>query len=70
MTIEKGRDLLNQSSPSAKELKISIAALKQEMEDVQNCIEIGFRERTAGEATVREFSDILNKLEEKLRGTK
>jgi hypothetical protein len=69
MTIQRGRDLLSQSNPSASDLKKSITALEQERQYVMNCVELGFREKTAGDATVEEISALIDDLEEKLKCT-
>jgi len=70
MTIQRGRDLLNQSNPNANDLQKSIVALKQEMQYVQNCIKLGFREQLAGDKTVQEISDLIQQLEQKRQCTK
>jgi hypothetical protein len=69
MTIQRGKDLLNQSNPSASELRKSIRALEQEKQYVMNCVELGFREKTAGDATVQEISTLIKDLEEKWKST-
>lgn len=69
MTIQRGKDLLNQSNPNASDLRKSIAALEQEKKYVINCVELGFREKTAGDATVQEISTLIKDLEEKLKCT-
>jgi len=66
MTIQRGKDLLSQSNPSANELRKAITSLQQERKYVENCIEVGFREQGAGQIVVAEISDIITQLEEKL----
>jgi hypothetical protein len=66
MTIQRGKDLLNQSQPNVNDLQKSIAALKQEKKYVENCIEIGFREKSSGETVVGEIAELITQLEEKL----
>jgi hypothetical protein len=69
MTIQRGKDLLNQSNPSLSELQRSITALEQEKKYVINAVELGFREKTAGDATVQEISTLIKDLEEKCKST-
>ena len=69
MTIQRGKDLLNQSSPNASDLKKSITALEQERQYVMNCVKLGFCEKTAGDATVKEISALIKDLEKKLKCT-
>ena len=66
MTIQRGKDLLNQSQPNVNDLQKSIAALKQEKKYVENCIELGFREKSSGETVVGEIAELITELEEKL----
>jgi hypothetical protein len=66
MTIQRGKDLLSQSNPSANELRKAILSLEQEKQYVKNCIELGFREQGAGQIVVNQISDIITQLEEKL----
>jgi predicted phage-related endonuclease len=66
MTIQRGKDLLNQSNPSANELKRAISSLNQEKKYVENCIELGFREQNSGQIVVDEISNIITQLEQKL----
>jgi chemotaxis regulatin CheY-phosphate phosphatase CheZ len=66
MTIQRGKDLLNQSQPKVDDLQKSIAALKQEKKYVENCIEIEFREKSSGEKVVHEIAELITQLEEKL----
>jgi hypothetical protein len=66
MTIQRGKDLLNQSNPSANELRKAISSLQQEKRYVENCMELGFREQGAGQIVVNEISNILTQLEQKL----
>jgi hypothetical protein len=67
MTIQRGKDLLNQSNPKASDLTKSIAALNQEKKYVENCIELGFREKSSGQAVVSEIAELITQLEEKLK---
>jgi hypothetical protein len=66
MTIQRGKDLLNQSQPNVNDLRKSIASLKQEKKYVENCIELGFREKSSGEIVVGEIAKLIAQLEEKL----
>ena len=66
MTIQRGKDLLNQSNPSANELRRAILSLQQEQKYVENCIELGFREQSSGQKVVDEISGIVTQLEKKL----
>jgi hypothetical protein len=66
MTIQRGKDLLNQSQPNVNDLQKSIAALKQEKKYVENCIELGFREESSGQTVVGEIGELITQLEEKL----
>jgi hypothetical protein len=66
MTIQRGKDLLNQSNPSANELKKAILSLQQEKKYVENCMELEFREQGSGQIVVNEISDIITQLEKKL----
>jgi hypothetical protein len=66
MTIQRGKDLLNQSQPNVNDLRKSIASLKQEKKYVENCIELGFREKSSGETVVGEIAELITQLEEKL----
>jgi len=69
MTIQRGNDLLNQSNPNADELKKSIAVLKWQRQYVQNSMNIGIRDKESGQDNVDEMSDLIRKLEEKLKCT-
>jgi len=51
------------------DLKKSITALEPEMKYVQNCIEVGFREKASGEIVIKEISALIQKLKEKLKCT-
>jgi len=66
MTIQRGKDLLAQSDPSANELRKAILSLQQEKKYVENCIELEFREQSSGQIVVDEISDIITQLEKKL----
>ena len=68
MTIQKGKELLEKSNPSASERRISITALNQEKKYVENCIELGFCEQSDGEKVTQEISDSIAQLEKKLEG--
>jgi len=69
MTIQRGKDLLNQSNPSINELRSSITALEQEKKYVIKAVELGFRKKMAGDATVLEISTLIKDLEEKCTST-
>ena len=66
MTIQRGKDLLKQSSPSANELRKAILSLQQEKKYVENCMELGFREQDPGQTVVDEICDVITQLEKKL----
>lgn len=70
MTIQRGKDLLDQSNPSANELKKAISSLQQEKKYVENCIELEFRDQVSGQQVVDEISDVIAQLEEKLKNRK
>jgi len=67
MTIQRGNDLLNQSNPNADELRKSIADLEWQRPYVQNSINIGIRDEKSGQENVDEMSELIQKLEEKLK---
>jgi hypothetical protein len=66
MTIQRGKDLLEQLNPSANELKKAILSLQPEKKYVENCMELNFREHKSGQIVVDEICDILAQLEAKL----
>lgn len=66
MTIQRGKDLLEQSDPSANELKKAILSLQQEKKYVENCMELGFRNQHSGQIVVDEISNRIVSLQEKL----
>jgi chemotaxis regulatin CheY-phosphate phosphatase CheZ len=66
MTIQRGKDLLNQSQPNVDDLRKSITALKQEQKYVESCIELGFREESSGKKVLCEITQLIAQLEEKL----
>jgi DNA-binding NarL/FixJ family response regulator len=66
MAISRGRNLLNQLKPDANEIKKSIAALKVDQSHVQKCINAGLRDYASGEATIKEISELIKQLEQKL----
>jgi len=67
MTIEKGNRILNKSDATSNEIKITITGLEQEKKYVENCIAFQFREQSSGETVIKEISDLITKLKEKLR---
>jgi hypothetical protein len=66
MTIQRGKDLLNQSDTNANELRKAILSLRQEKKYVENCIDLEFRDQVSGQKVVDEISDMITQLEEKL----
>jgi DNA-binding NarL/FixJ family response regulator len=66
MAISRGRELLNQSSPSADEVKKSIVALQKDAEHLRKCIKAGLRDYDSGQASIDEISDIIQQLRQKL----
>ena len=67
MTIQRGEDLLNQSNPSADEIQRSINALDWDRQYVQNSITVGLRDKDSGQENIDEISDLIQKLEDKLK---
>lgn len=67
MTIQRGKDLLNQLNPSADEIQRSINALDWDRQYVQNSITIGLRDKDSGQENIDEISDLIQKLEDKLK---
>ena len=67
MTIQRGKDLLNQLNPSADELRRSIDALAWDRQYVQNSIIIGLRDKDSGQENIDEISDLIEKLQDKLK---
>ena len=67
MTIQRGKDLLNQSNPSADEIQRSINALDWDRQYVQNSITVGLRDKGSGQENIDEISDLIQKLEDKLK---
>lgn len=67
MTIQRGKDLLNQLNPSADELRRSIDALVWDRQYVRNSITIGLRDKDSGQENIKEISDLIQKLEDKLK---
>ncbi len=67
MAIQTGRDLLAKSNATATELEKSIAALKVESEYVRKCIKARLRDSSSGCMVMQEISDLIKKLEQKLR---
>jgi hypothetical protein len=66
MAISRGRELVNQSNPDANEVRKSIAALEVDSSHVQKCMNAGLRDYSSGEATVKEISDLIKQLQQKL----
>jgi len=66
MAISRGRELLNQLNPDADEVKKSIAALRVDASHVQKCMNAGLRDYASGEATMKEISELIQQLEQKL----
>jgi hypothetical protein len=67
MTIEKGKRILDKSDATSNEIIITIAGLEHEKQYVENCIALNFREQSSGETVVKEISDLITKLKEKLQ---
>jgi hypothetical protein len=66
MAISRGRELASQSQPDPNEVRKSIAALKKDASHVQKCMNAGLREYSSGEAVIKEISDLIEQLEQKL----
>jgi DNA-binding NarL/FixJ family response regulator len=66
MAISRGRELVSQSNPDPDEVRKSIAALHKDSSHVQKCINAGLRDYISGEATIKEISDLIQQLEQKL----
>jgi len=66
MAIQTGRDLLTKPNATPIELQKSIAALKQESEYVRKCINAGLRDCFSGQEVIKEISELIQQLEQKL----
>jgi signal recognition particle subunit SEC65 len=66
MAISRGRELLRESNPDAGEIKKSIAALRIDASHVQKCMNAGLRDWHCGEKTIKEISELIQQLEQKL----
>jgi len=66
MAISRGRELASQSNPDPNEVRKSIAALHKDLNYVQKCINANLRDCVSGEATIKEISDLIQQLEQKL----
>jgi chromosome condensin MukBEF complex kleisin-like MukF subunit len=66
MTIQKGKDLLEQSNPSVNEVQKCLNALTWDRQYVQNSITLGIRDKESGQENIDEISDLIEKLQKKL----
>ena len=66
MAVSRGRELLKQSNANPEEVKKSIAALHKDLNYVQRCINANLRDCVSGEETIKEISDLIQQLEQKL----
>jgi len=66
MAISRGRNLLNQLKPDANEIKKSIEALRIDANHIQKCMNAGLRDYLEGEKTIKEISELIQQLEQKL----
>ena len=69
MAIQRGKDLLKKPNATAEEIEKSIAALKINKEHVRKCINAGVRDSESGCEVMREISDLIKSLEDKLKCT-
>jgi hypothetical protein len=69
MAIQRGKDLLAKSNVTAQEIEKSIAALRVDSEYVRKCIKAGFRDSESGTEVMKEISNLIKDLEEKLKCT-
>jgi hypothetical protein len=69
MAISRGRALADQSNPDPNEVRKSIAALRENANHVQKCVNANLRDSSEGEATIQEISDLIVTLEQKLECT-
>jgi len=69
MAISRGRELASQQAPNLDEVRKSIAALKKDSEHIRRCIKAGLRDYDSGQADIQEISDLIQKLEEKIKCT-
>ena len=67
MAIQKGKDLLEKSNPTAEESQKSITALQTESEYVRKSVKAGFRDNYSGQAVKNEISDLVQKIKQKLK---
>lgn len=67
MAIQTGRDLLGKPNATTTELQKSIAALERESEYVRKCINAGLRDSFSGQAVIKEISNLIQQLEQKLK---
>jgi len=58
--------IASQSNPDPNEVRKSIAALHKDLSYVQKCINANLRDCVSGEATIKEISDLIQQLEQKL----
>jgi hypothetical protein len=67
MAIQKGRDLLAKADATKKEIDSSISALELDSEHVRKCINAGLREGDSGRSVIKEISELIEQLKEKLK---
>ena len=67
MAISRGKELLEKPNATVQELQKSIAALKTDLEHVRKCVNAGLRDSQDGLEVMQEISDLIKKLEAKLK---
>ena len=66
MARSRGRELARQEHPDANEVQKSIAALQKDATHVQKCMNAGLRDYSSGEKVIKEISDLIQQLKQKL----
>ncbi len=66
MAISRGQELLRQVSPDANEVRKSIEALEKDKSHIQKCIKAGLRDYDSGQASIDEFSGLIEQLKQKI----
>jgi hypothetical protein len=67
MAIQIGRDLLAKPNATRHEIEKSIEALDKDSEYVRKCIKAGLREGDSGRSVIKEISELIEQLKEKLK---
>jgi hypothetical protein len=69
MAISRGKELASQFNPDPNEVRKSIAALKKDASHVQKCMNAGLRDYSSGQSVIKEISDLIEQLEQKLQAS-